>query len=223
MRLVFGILVLAAVGLPQSLFAQTPRTGTSVIQASSNSLAAPPYQIFPAPDRDSAAMEFRQTAQLLFSTSFRTDLGQHVLLGPETPATVSSDDRSFAEAARAKTAFRPASRTGKPPMRLWGSLVILGHGAAVFDAWSTRDVIQNRGSHELNPLFRPFASSNLIYAATQVGPGLFDYLGYRMMKSKRSWARKLWWLPQVVGTAASLFSGAHNLSVAQRRSGTPTP
>ncbi|MFI5105427.1 MAG: hypothetical protein ACHP79_10920, partial [Terriglobales bacterium] len=98
--------------------------------------------------------------------------------------------------------------------RIWFALSAVEHGAAAFDAWSTRRAIAN-GGQELNPLLRPFANSGAIYAATQAGPFLFDYLGKRMMMSHNSKLRRVWWLPQVASTAASLFSGAHNLSVHQ--------
>jgi hypothetical protein len=96
--------------------------------------------------------------------------------------------------------------------RIWFTLAAAQHGAAAFDAWSTRRSIAN-GGRELNPLMKPFANSNAIYAATQVGPLLFDYLGKRMMMSRNPMLRRMWWLPQVAGTAASLFSGVHNLGV----------
>jgi hypothetical protein len=230
-RLILSVLLLTIIGMPPRLAAQaseTPQAGASAIQPGSNPSTAPNFQIFSARRVDVAApLDVQHTAQLLASISFPKNPGQYALLGAnednKASATVSSGDPSLTSAIRATTAFRPASEMQEPSLRLWTSFAIIGHGAAVFDAWSTRDIIQNSGAHELNPLFRPFAGSNLIYAATQVGPGLFDYLGYRMMKSKRSWARKWWWLPQLVGTAASLLSGAHNLAVAQGRPTTAAP
>jgi hypothetical protein len=99
---------------------------------------------------------------------------------------------------------------------MWYSLSIAGHSAAGFDAWSTRRAVSSGRGHEANPLFKPFAGNGSIYAATQVGPTVFDYLGKRMMQSRRSWVRRMWWVPQLAGTAASLWSGAHNLHVANR-------
>ena len=37
---------------------------------------------------------------------------------------------------------------------------------------------------EANPLLRPFAHSNSIYAAKQVSPAVMDYLGKRLMVSR---------------------------------------
>ncbi len=42
---------------------------------------------------------------------------------------------------------------------------------------------------------------------------LLDYLGRRMMNRRAGWARHMWWVPQAVGTAMSLVSGVHDLSV----------
>ena len=62
-------------------------------------------------------------------------------------------------------------------------------------------------------MLKPFADNRSIYAATQVGPALLDLLGRRMMTSRSSLLRRTWWLPQVLGTAASLAGGVHNLGV----------
>ncbi len=96
--------------------------------------------------------------------------------------------------------------------RVWFALSAVEHGAAAFDAWTTRRAIAN-GGQELNPLMKPFANSGAIYAATQAGPLLFDYVGKRMMMSRNPKLRRIWWLPQAASTAASLFSGVHNLRV----------
>jgi len=105
-----------------------------------------------------------------------------------------------------------AARVGQGPRNAWLGLAIAQHGAATFDAWSTRRAI-NRGAQELNPMLKPFAGNNSIYAAVQVAPTLLDYLGRRMMTSRHSVLRHTWWLPQVLGTAASLAGGVHNLGV----------
>lgn len=126
------------------------------------------------------------------------------------------DLRDTAVAAPA-SAFEVKSKSGEPQRtkRLWYALVVAQHSAAAFDAWSTRRVVESGQGRELNPFLRPFAGSNALYAATQVGPSLLDYLGKRMMTSERRWVRKMWWVPQVAGTATSLASGAHNLRVAR--------
>jgi len=97
--------------------------------------------------------------------------------------------------------------------RDWLALSITQHGAATFDAWSTRRVISSGQGRELNPTLRPFAGNGSLYVVAQVGPIVFDYLGRRMMTSQRRWARRTWWIPQVASTIVLLASGAHNLSV----------
>jgi hypothetical protein len=97
--------------------------------------------------------------------------------------------------------------------RLWIGLGIAEHSAATFDAWTTRRAIANYGAQELNPLLRPFAGNASLYAAIQVGPAVMDYVGRKMMYSRHSWVRRMWWVPQTASFTSSLFCGAHNLSV----------
>jgi len=110
----------------------------------------------------------------------------------------------------------------EPSRRLWLTLTIAQHGAATFDAWSTRRVISSGQGLERNPLLRPFAGNASLYGAIQVGPVLLDYLAHRMMKSQQGWARHAWWLPQALGTAASIASAVHNVGLASvPRAGLP--
>jgi len=92
-------------------------------------------------------------------------------------------------------------------------LALVQHGAATFDAYSTRQAIEH-GAVEADPLMRPFAQSPGIYAAIQVGPVLLDYAARRMQRSNNVLARCMWWVPQSGSTAMFLFSGVHNLHVA---------
>jgi hypothetical protein len=96
--------------------------------------------------------------------------------------------------------------------KIWYALAATGHGAAAFDAWSTRRAV-SRGYSEGNPFLAPFANSSAIYAATQVSPIVMDYLGKRMMVSQNRWIRRIWWLPQAAGTGFSIFAGVHNVGV----------
>jgi hypothetical protein len=96
----------------------------------------------------------------------------------------------------------------------WIGLSVAAHSAAAFDAWSTRRALSTGNARELNPLLRPFAGNASLYAATQVTPTLLDYVGKRMMTSRHGWARQIWWLPQVLGAAASVAAGVHNMGVA---------
>jgi len=97
--------------------------------------------------------------------------------------------------------------------RLWMGLGAAAHGAATFDAWTTRRAITTAGGQELNPLLKPFAGNASIYAAIQVGPLMMDYVGKKMMYSRHSWVRRMWWVPQTASFASSLFCGVHNLGV----------
>ena len=95
---------------------------------------------------------------------------------------------------------------------MWKGLVIASSGAATFDAWSTRHAITTAGAQELNPLLKPFAGNASLYAAIQVAPLLLDYAGKKMMYSRHSWVRHMWWVPQSASFVSSMFCGSHNLA-----------
>jgi hypothetical protein len=97
--------------------------------------------------------------------------------------------------------------------RLWYALAVTGHGAAVFDAWSTRRAISQGFGTEGNPLLRPFSHSGAMYVATQVSPAVMDFVGKRMMVSRHPLVRKMWWVPQLAGSGASLAAGTHNMGL----------
>jgi len=161
------------------------------------------------------------------ATTAAADLGSSVVFSPDgivpepaSPATVPPTSWSLPSSAppRAFVApahLAPAKPSYEQPSRgIWLTLSIAQHGAATFDAWSTRRVISSGQGRELNPTLRPFAGNGSLYAVVQVGPIVLDYLGRRMMTSRHDWARHTWWIPQVVSTVASFASGAHNLGVA---------
>ena len=97
----------------------------------------------------------------------------------------------------------------------WYTLAVTGHGAAAFDAYSTRRVLSGNYGIEGNPLLRPFAHSNALYAVTQVSPAVMDLIGKRMMVSQNRWVRRLWWVPQAAGSGFSIGAGVHNMGVAR--------
>jgi len=114
----------------------------------------------------------------------------------------------------------PMIKVNKPRVRetrgqrvAWYSLAVASHGAAAFDAYSTRLAVSGHYGTEGNPFLRPFAHSNSLYAATQVSPLVMDYLGKRMMTSNDRWLRRLWWVPQALGGGFSIGAGVHNLGV----------
>lgn len=144
-----------------------------------------------------------------------------VSAGPE--AKVKTDSELAAEAVPARPAFmpgmaiRPAAKRYSETARqrkIWYGLMAAGHGAAAFDAWSTRRVLSGNYGTEQNPMLRPFAHSGALYVATQVSPAVMDYLGKRMMTSRYSLVRKMWWLPQSAGAGFSFAAATHNVSVA---------
>src|SRR5579859_2156597 len=111
-----------------------------------------------------------------------------------------------------KYAIHPRMET--PTQRVaWISLSVVGHGTAAFDAYSTRQALACACGTESNPLLRPFAHSNAMYAATQVSPTVMDFLGHKMMKSSSPLVRKMWWVPQAAGAGFSFAAGMHNMSV----------
>ncbi len=97
--------------------------------------------------------------------------------------------------------------------KIWYGLMIAGSSGAAFDAWSTHRAVTGGYGQESNPLLRPFANSNAIYAATQVSPVFMDFLAKRMMVSQHGWVRKMWWLPQAAGASFSFAAGVHNVGV----------
>jgi hypothetical protein len=101
--------------------------------------------------------------------------------------------------------------------RTWWALTIAQHGAATFDAWSTRKALSSGNGYERNPLMRPFAGSAAIYPVIQVLPVGLDYASQKMMRSRHGFLRKTWWVPQMVATAGFIWAGARNLNVANRR------
>jgi hypothetical protein len=94
----------------------------------------------------------------------------------------------------------------------WLMLTIAQSSAATFDAWTTNRAV-GHGYSELNPLLRPVAGSGAMYAAIQATPILFDFIGRKMQHSENGMMRRMWWLPQVLGTATSLGAGIRNLAI----------
>jgi len=119
-------------------------------------------------------------------------------------------------AAQPFLAIRPVTTRPRETPRqrkIWYALTIAGSSGAAFDAWSTHRAVSGGYGQEANPMLRPFANSNAIYAATQVSPAFMDFLGKRMMVSQHGWLRKMWWVPQLAGAGMSFASGAHNVGV----------
>jgi hypothetical protein len=110
------------------------------------------------------------------------------------------------------TAHKPAEMAGRGLPKMWFVLGAAEHGAATFDAWSTRRNV-SEGLVEMNPVLKPFANSGALYAAVQVAPVAFDFLSKAMLHSSHPWVRHMWWVPQTGSTVASVLSGAHNMAI----------
>jgi hypothetical protein len=140
-----------------------------------------------------------------------TSAGSALVTGPSAGAA--------AQPARVALPFQPVKPAYTRPRETrgqrvaWYTLAVAGHGAAAFDAYSTRLALSGGYGTEGNPLLRPFAHSSALYAATQVSPAVMDLLGKRMMVSQHRWVRRMWWLPQAAGSGFSIGAGAHNMSV----------
>jgi hypothetical protein len=138
---------------------------------------------------------------------------------PAMPAPKVNADAEAIQPAAAAQPFQPVRPVFTRPREthrqrvIWYSLALAGHSGAAFDAWSTRRAVAGGYGQESNPMLRPFAHSNAIYAATQVSPAFMDFLGKRMMVSQHRWVRKMWWLPQAAGASFSFAAGAHNVGV----------
>lgn len=102
------------------------------------------------------------------------------------------------------------------PRRTWLMLAFAQHGAAAFDAYSTRYAV-GHGAVEQNPLMRPFVHSDSIYAVSQVTPFVMDLISRRMMRSQNGFIRHMWFVPQTLSLGTYVFAGAHNLQIASRQ------
>lgn len=133
------------------------------------------------------------------------------------PVNESAGEMPSASISHAPTKPAPAESFETPRKKMiWYGLVVAGHGAAVFDAWTTRRAIASGYGVEGDPLQKPFAHSGAIYATTQVTPVLLDYVGRRMMRGRNPWMRRTWWIPEAAGAGFSLGAGTHNYRIVPR-------
>ena len=161
------------------------------------------------------------------SSSTRMNLDQVLLVNGDSRNQFSSSLKTVAfetpgDAQSFSTVRMPAPFTkesrfrdalSQPSRRQWLALALLQHGAAAFDAYSTRQAV-GHGAVEDNPMLRPFAGSPAMYAATQVAPLLFDLMARHMQRSEYPLFRRFWWVPQTASAGLSILSGFHNLSIA---------
>ena len=205
---------------PLALSAAAAAAGTATAVAA-GAVAAP------APEKVSEPVFMPASEVVEMETPAATELAVEPVPQPApavayTPGVLTP--QPVAPVSPAPAAFRPVN--SKPPLwgaddrnarRVWMSLSVAQHGAAMFDALSTRRVISSGAGQELNPMLRPFAGNASLYAAVQIAPMVLDYVGHRMMYSQHAWARRTWWVPQALGTVVSVASGVHNMGVYSAR------
>jgi hypothetical protein len=210
--MLFGALLLLT-PIPQVIgpaSAVTP--SASVLIASAARPVEAPKELPAAPAPKVEADADASSAESIPPAPAMADAATQPVAAPEILDVMLPAPSSPAFLAAAKPAFIRPYET--PTQRkTWYALAVVSHGAAVFDAWSTRRAITSGYGHEANPLLRPFAHSGALYAATQVSPALMDYLGKRMMTSRHEWVRKMWWLPQAAGSSFSFAAGVHNVGM----------
>jgi hypothetical protein len=168
-----------------------------------------------APEK--AAPSATSSERLVDSNSAKPDAPSPKVIAANTEAeSISLTIEPSSTPAPVKSPVKPATPESYETSRqrkIWYGLMAASHGAAAFDAWTTRRAISGGYGTEGDPLQRPFANSNAIYATTQVVPALMDFLGHRMMRSENPTIRKFWWIPQAASTGVSLSAGIHNYRV----------
>jgi len=227
MLLAIAAFLLHTSGIPQSSRVDDARSLSETITEQSR----PPADSITEPAADETAPDVRSGPAVIFYGALQArDRSSVVAFEPGrlVPEPVKLANRPLLDVSNLSTGLdreafirdaQPAAELVESNIRSeqrrryeWIALSLVQHGAATFDAWATRTAVSN-GHRELNPMLRPFAGNASLYAAIQVGPAVLDYAGRRMMTSRRGWVRNAWWLPQALGTAMSLTSGAHDLSV----------
>jgi hypothetical protein len=179
--------------------------GSSTAGESSN-----PRYVTPEIESSSSGRLNVASVQLLPENSGPASLRPVSLAASQSTQTLSTIHIPDPDASRENRIERAIE---SPSRRQWLALALVEHGAAGFDAYSTRQAV-GHGAVEQDPLMRPFAGSPAIYAATQVGPLLFDLLARHMQHSEYTLIRRVWWMPQTLSAGISVFSGVHNLKVA---------
>jgi hypothetical protein len=190
-----------------------PAGGATVVPAHSPALAASDAEIISARTADG---EVRlNLSGVHFDRDSRTATGSTRAGGGSVE---SADQKNAFAMARLPESPPTRERLVKAAMderskRAWLALAFAEHGAAAFDAYSTRISI-GHGNVEEDVLMKPFAHSDAIYVATQVTPFLMDFVSRRMQRSENPFLRRVWWMPQSMEMGLSIFAGVHNLKIA---------
>lgn len=190
------VIVCCATAFPGSSTDRIERVAPAV---NSSDVSAPAVKL----DKSQPALPDAPAAKIISASNSNAEDA-----APESSESITPAGQPFSNAP-VRPAIQGTYETARQ-RKIWYGLVAASSGAAAFDAWTTRRAVSGGYGVEGDPLLRPFAHSNAIYAATQVSPAVMDYLGHRMMTSHHEWMRRFWWVPQVAGTSFSLGAGIHN-------------
>jgi hypothetical protein len=220
MLLAMAVLLLhpqLAATAPLTLSAKAPVT-TETSPASSDSPAAPDAAPTAPPVSDASHENSAPPDATISAESAPESEAETGVALPDAPAPVllalaSPAPMAFVKSGRPMTvSVSQLQAEDRRKEMLWKGLTVASSSAAMFDAVSTRHAITTYGAVELNPLLRPFAGNSSLFAAIQVAPALLDFAGKKMMYSRHTWLRRVWFVPQSASFVSSILCGAHNLS-----------
>ena len=176
------VLAVAALLLQLHSFVPTAPTSSPVLATNNSIIAEAPLASSAAPAASAAtpAKHADYVAASGESSSIRMNLTAVHFDGADSKArlqgtltTVSLDTTADAQSFSTVRIPTPSSKEygikeamSMPSRNAWIALSIVQHGAAAFDAYSTRQAV-GHGAVEDDPLMRPFASSPAIYVATK--------------------------------------------------------
>ena len=135
----------------------------------------------------------------------------------DPPVAIVKLDENIGEASRSRKCIlfqEGLCRAAKSKPIL--ALAAVQTAALVSDGITTRQFLR-RGYTEVDPLTRiligrkPTWGRMAPLGAVQVVAGM--WLAERMAASQHLWVRRLWWLPQMMGTAGNLAATAHNVTL----------
>jgi hypothetical protein len=186
-----------------ALSAATPIIDTSSTSATSASLV----------NTESSLPAANSPAESSYQPASETGAALPDAPAPMLAAVASTSPAAYMKSGKPlKVSVAELQEENRRKRMMWTGLSLATSGAATFDAISTRRAITRYGAVEMNPLLKPFAGNASLFAAIQVAPALLDVAGKRMMYSRHTWVRRVWWVPQGASFVSSILCGARNLS-----------
>jgi len=89
-------------------------------------------------------------------------------------------------------------------------ILLLNHGGATFDAWSTRRLMgRYSGIYEMNPIERPFAGSSALYLTSQGDAIIADVLMLHKWTNRKPKVASD--ILEAASFSSHAYSGVHNL------------